>query len=122
MRSTDLTVQTARSVSEAFIGTIEPYPGHCGGCGIVVCAGGLSYLTTAWVCINLLRQQGCRLPIQLWHLNERELDDRIRSLLAPLDVDCIDASRKEVASGVALNGWSLKSFALLRSGPLPTVP
>jgi len=72
-------------------------------------------LTNAWVCINLLRQQGCRLPIQLWHLNERELDDRIRSLLAPLDVDCIDASRKEVASGVALNGWSLKSFALLRS-------
>ncbi|RZJ89171.1 MAG: hypothetical protein EOO20_11680 [Chryseobacterium sp.] len=37
------------------------------GRGIVYTAGGLGYLTCAFVSISLLRQKGCELPIELWY-------------------------------------------------------
>ena len=39
----------------------------------------------------MLRHVGCSLPIQLWHLGKHEVDGRMRCLLAPFAVECVDA-------------------------------
>jgi hypothetical protein len=86
------------------------------GRGIVICAGGSRYFPCAWVCINMLRRQGCELPIQLWHLNAGEMNSAMRELIEPLGVSCIDAQEvREIYPVRTLGGWELKAFALLNS-------
>jgi len=93
---------------------ILPYPGNFQGRGIVICAGGVTCFTNAWVCINMLRRLGCTLPIQIWHLGEQEMDSQMRSLVAPLDVECVDAYelRKQHPARI-LGGWEVKPYAIL---------
>ena len=95
---------------------IPPRPEHFCDRGIVICGGGVRYFTCAWVAIQRLRRLGCTLPIQLWHLGPGELDATIAALLASLGVTCIDALevRKEHPARI-LNGWELKSYAILHS-------
>jgi glycosyltransferase involved in cell wall biosynthesis/ADP-heptose:LPS heptosyltransferase len=102
--------------SKEFIRTINSYPKGFEGRGIVICAGGKTYFTCAWVCINMLRHLGCKLPIQLWYLGRKEIDLRMERLLKPLGVECVDAL--EVAKEYPareLSGWPLKSYAILHS-------
>jgi glycosyltransferase involved in cell wall biosynthesis len=102
--------------AEQAIAHIPTYPQHLHGRGIVICAGGVSYFANAWVCIKTLRSLGCKLPIQVWHLGEAELDREMEMLLEPLGVKCVDALKVASAEKAArLNGWSLKSFALVHS-------
>lgn len=111
-----LTLTTARKACEEFISDIPPYPGGFGGRGIVICGGGLKYFPCAWVCINMLRQLRCSLPIQLWYLGEDEMDSRMKALLKPLNVKCIDAlalRKKHPARRLA--GWELKAYCILHS-------
>ncbi len=62
----------------------------------------------------MLRHVGCSLPIQLWHLGEREVDGRMRCLLAPFAVECVDAEALRALHPVRiLNGWELKAYALV---------
>src|SRR5436190_6632593 len=100
--------------TDRFIETIPPYPKIFSERGIVTCGGGVGYFTTAWVCIHQLRRIGCTLPIQLWYLGPREVNDHMRALLAPLGVECIDACevRKTYPARI-LNGWELKPYAML---------
>ncbi|HEX3150815.1 MAG TPA: FkbM family methyltransferase [Gemmataceae bacterium] len=86
------------------------------GRGIVICAGGIRYFTNAYVCTSILRMHGCRLPIQFWHLGPAEMTEEMRTLVAHLDVTCVDARevRKEHPVRI-LNGWELKPFAMIRS-------
>ena len=98
-----------------FIKTIPPYPAQrFAGRGLVICGGGALYFTCAWVVVQQLRRLGCTLPVQLWHLGPHEVDDRMRALMAPLDVECIDgrALRKQFPARI-LNGWELKPYAML---------
>jgi hypothetical protein len=84
------------------------------GRGIVICAGGSRYFPCAWVCINMLRRQGCELPIQLWHLHAGEMNSAMRGLVEPLGVSCINAQKvRKIHPVRTLNGWELKAFALL---------
>ena len=58
------------------------YPeGRFSGAGIVMCAGGRTYFTCAWVLVNLLRRLGCRLPIEVWYRGRHEMSDVMRRLL-----------------------------------------
>lgn len=111
-----LNQMTAPTLSEQFIASIPPYPGNFTGRGIVICGGGVTYFTCAWVCIRMLRRLGCSLPIQLWHLGARELDARMAALIAPFQVTCVDATevRKRQPARI-LNGWELKPYSLLHS-------
>ena len=112
----ELEFSSYRSKAEKFIESIPPFPGGFQGKGIVICAGGLTYFTNAWVCINMLRRLGCHLPIQLWHMGKRELDDRMKALVEPLGVECVDALEVAKSHPVRrLNGWSVKPYALLHS-------
>jgi glycosyltransferase involved in cell wall biosynthesis/ADP-heptose:LPS heptosyltransferase len=112
----ELTYYSHRNAAEEFIATMPPYPRAYEGRGIVICGGGTTYFTNAWVGINILRQVGCRLPIQLWYLGENELDDKMRELVKSLDVECVDAAGIGKKYSLRLpNGWNLKPFALLHS-------
>ncbi len=86
------------------------------GRGIVICGGGMKYFPCAWVCINMLRRAGCTLPIELWHLGAAEMTPRMRSLVEPLGVQCVDAfeTRKQHPVRI-LKGWELKCYAIIHS-------
>lgn len=87
------------------------------GRGIVVVGGG-KYFVSTYVTIRVLRQLGCLLPIEVWHLSG-EITDSMLSLLEPLGVICRDADalRKthsfRFLDGHWWRGWQLKSYALL---------
>ncbi len=88
--------------------------GH--GRGIVICAGGVRYFTNAWVCINMLRRNGCALPVEVWHLGGGEMTETMRKLLATLNARPIDARRVRKRHPVRrLNGWELKVYAIIHA-------
>jgi hypothetical protein len=111
-----LNIHSAGMACERAVQAIPEYPDRYAGRGIVICGGGTRYFTNAWVCINMLRRLGCRLPIELWHLGPKELDDPIRALVASLGVKCVDAFRMRRRFPVRrLRGWELKPYAILHS-------
>ena len=111
-----LTSANARIACEQFIRRLPECPGGFLGRGIVIGAGGCRYFTNAWVAINVLRQLGCQLPIQVWHLGPEELDSTMAELLRPLNVECIDAlEKREGVPCRILNGWELKCYAMVNS-------
>lgn len=101
----------------AFIAAVPEYPAErFAGRGIVICAGGLRYFTNAWVCVNILREHGCKLPVQFWHLGPEEIDDEMRELVRPLGVECVDGrALREKYPARILNGWELKPYAMIHS-------
>ena len=93
---------------------LPAYPNDFDGRGIVVCGGGIGYFTCAWVCVRQLRRLGCTLPVQLWHLGKAEVDSHMRSLVAPLGVECVDALEVQARHPARiLNGWELKPYSIL---------
>ena len=111
-----LSLQSAGMACEHFIEAIAPYPERFAGRGIVICGGGVKYFTNAWVCINALRRVGCRLPIQVWFLGSKEMDERMKFLLEGLGVECIDACKvRQQHPARRLQGWELKPYAILHS-------
>ncbi len=111
-----LNFHTAPEAAAAFVKTIPAYPASFTGRGIVICGGGVRMFTNAWVAVRMLRRLGCSLRIQIWHAHPRELDDQMRALVAPFDVECIDAEQVRRAHPARLpHVWALKPFALLHS-------
>jgi hypothetical protein len=101
---------------DRFMETIPDYPGRCEGRGIVVSGGGARYFVSAWVCFNMLRRLGCSLPMQLWYLGEKEMDEQMKKLLEPLGVECVDALklRRKFPARI-LRGWELKPYSMIHS-------
>jgi hypothetical protein len=108
-----LTVENAAAEAARFIEKTPPYPGDFADRGIVTCAGGVRYLTCAFVLIKMLRHLGCTLPIEVWYLGEDEGDPEWIELVRPLGVTCIDAfAVREKHPHPRLGGWQCKAFAL----------
>lgn len=104
-----------REASERQVRMTPKYPGGYEQRGIVICGGGPRYFPCLWVCVQMLRQFGCKLPIQVWHLGSREMDERMKSLLAPFGVETVDAEAVRQEHPVRrLGGWELKSYAIMR--------
>lgn len=111
-----LNLYTARTAAEAFLAKMPACPKSYTGRGIVVCGGGLRSFPGVWVCVNMLRQMGCTLPVQIWYRGRKELDPRMESLTATLNVVWVDAEKvREVHPARRLDGSELKAFALLHS-------
>jgi ADP-heptose:LPS heptosyltransferase len=111
-----LNLHNAGLVCDRVAQSIPPYPDRYSGRGIVICGGGVKYFTNAWVCINMLRRLGCKLPVQVWFLGEKEMDQRMKELLVPLGVECVDAFEVRKSFPVRLlAGWVLKPYAVLHS-------
>lgn len=117
MDNTPLNQYNAVNHIEAFITSIPDYPQErYKGKGIVMCGGGVEFFTCAWININMIRQVGCQLPIQLWYLGKEEMDDKMTALLNPLGVECVNAYevRKKYPARI-LNGWEVKAYAVLHA-------
>jgi ADP-heptose:LPS heptosyltransferase len=111
-----LNLHNAGLAGDTFVAQLAPPAELYQGRGIVIAGGGVRYFTCAWVCIKMLRRLGCRLPIEFWHLGDSEMDRERRSLLADLDVKCVDAHKvREEKPCRTLGGWELKPYAILHS-------
>jgi hypothetical protein len=114
--SEPLTFDSAPARAAEFLASIPAYPGGFEGRGIVISAGGVRYLTCCWVLVNILRRVGCKLPIEVWHLGEDEIDANWIKLVEPLGVTCIDAHEvRRRHPHPRLGGWESKSYAILHS-------
>ena len=106
--------------------------------GIVMCVGGSTYLTNAFVTIAMLRKVGCTLPIEIFHVGD-EITEDAKALFAArfgdvvfrdalrllttsdsngvvlCDEGAADFSDAEGLEAEALKGFAMKPFALLRS-------
>lgn len=106
----------------SFLKTLPDYPeGRFSGRGIIVVAGG-RYLEPALVMIKMLRNLGCTLRIQVWHLGKHEMAAEHLELLAPYDVETRDfedyvgpEALQPIAANVGLRLFQLKPLALLHS-------
>jgi hypothetical protein len=94
---------------------IPKYIGGYSGRGIVMCAGG-RFFCCAYASIRIIRELGCNLPVEMWHLGPGEMDDYMRSLIEPYNVKVIDAYevRKTHPSRI-LAGWEIKPYATIHS-------
>jgi hypothetical protein len=102
--------------AEAFLAAIAQYPAkRYAGRGIVIAGGGERYFASLYVTVRALRHVGCRLPIQVWYLGRNKEMPRARqALLAPWDVECVDADRvRRRHPARRLDGWELKVFATM---------
>lgn len=89
----------------------RPEP-ECSGQGIVVVGGG-KYLSWAWVLCRRLRDMGSKLPIQVWHIGEREMPRWSRPLFAKLDVELVDIFDVMRTHPVRqMSGWIAKTYAV----------
>ena len=112
----DAAAQAHRVLMRREIHAMPRYPQGFAGRGIVICCGGPGLFTCGYVCARMLRFVGCRLPIQFWHLGDREMDEPMRRLAADVGAACIDAERIRVDHPARiLNGWELKPYALRHS-------
>jgi len=104
-------------LQDTYIENIPEYPAErYEGRGVVICAGGPKYFIPAWVCVHMLRKNGCELPIEFWHLGPREMDDTMRNLVEPLGVTCIDAYEVNKKYPVRkLGGWELNPYSIIHS-------
>src|SRR5262249_7829771 len=111
-----LNLHSAGMACDAFVQQLGQCPPGYEGRGIVIVGGGIRYFTCAWVCLQMLRRLGCTLPVGLWHLGPREMDQERQSLLTDLGVKCVDAMRFRKKFPIRrLAGWELKAYAVLHS-------
>src|SRR5689334_6250534 len=84
-----------QALLDEVVETNPPYTeGRFSGRGIVICGGGETYFTCAWVCIGMLRRTGCTLPIEFWYRGRAEMNSEMRALMENAGVVCIDAYEK----------------------------
>jgi hypothetical protein len=111
--------EAQRCAATEAIEQTPPWPHRFAGRGIVVVGGG-RYFVSAYVTVRVLRHLGCKLPIELWHLNG-EIDAAMQALLTPLGVTTHDAEARTECEpyrflpGHWWRGWQLKAYALRNS-------
>lgn len=94
----------------------HPYPGGFSGRGIVICAGGQRYFPCAYVCINMLRDAGCTLPIELWHMDSGEMSEEMKDIIRPFGVACVNAGEVRVKHPVRImNSYEIKPYSIIHS-------
>lgn len=87
--------------------------------GIVICGGGWRFFASLYVTVRQIRAHGCRLPIQIWYLGDRnEFDVRMQLALEPFDVGWVCANSFQRINQIPkriLGGWEMKPFAALHA-------
>lgn len=80
--------------------------------GIVICAGGYNYFTSAFILIRQLRSLGCTLPIELWH-KHREIQSSQVQYMKRYGVICLNL--EHYLPFVITHAFSLKICSMLLS-------
>ncbi len=115
-RRTKITNLNVKSQLNWVFDNLISYPNTFFEKGIVICAGGEKYLLNAWVCVRMLRKLGCTLPIQIWQKDGKENVPPIHDQICQYDVTFVNAENLFKFSPFKnLNGWELKSYAILNS-------
>ncbi|GFH10175.1 uncharacterized protein HaLaN_05442 [Haematococcus lacustris] len=99
-----------------FKASLPPYPSQLFQAkGVVIIAGGLKYMVSAWISLHMLRRTGCLLPVEVWfplsELPTPELEDQLLlmgAVVRTFDMRDLDQS-----------GFTLKPSALLLSSFQP---
>ena len=108
--------RNARCSSEFFLKNLPDFDGgNLRITGIVTCAAGPRFSINAWICIKMLRNLGCKLPIELWSVAAGDLDDQFKAMVSSLGVTIRVASEIPRCLGTSLSGSSLKPFAIVHS-------
>ena len=91
------------------------------GRGIVICAGGLKYTIPAWISVQMLRRNGCTLPIELWFFRHELPTEDFTAAFAAQGVTC-RAFEDVMGGAVGMLLWgnknvpyAVKALALLFS-------
>jgi len=86
--------------------------------GIVMCAGRLPYLTSAYISLHLLRERGCQLPVELWYQGEAEMPRQAQAWFNDVsNVRLVDAALfADAGARRNLSGYEIKPFAIAHSG------
>lgn len=103
-----------RLLQEAIANPPPVNVGEPGTRGIVTAVGGTLYFKCAYIGVRILREHGCTLPIEWWHLGGREMDPVMKRLAEELGVTVVDATKIGYKPRI-LNGWELKPFAVAHS-------
>lgn len=105
-----MTFRTALAARLCRLPHIMPAPRHLR--GIVIPAGG-PYNRFAFHLVYALRQLGCRLPIEIWHL-PHEADSTWQQIWQAEGCDVVNAGEVAERENVPVpaGGWQLKPFAL----------
>lgn len=82
--------QIRREWNEAVKSTPEYPTESYSGRGIVIPAGGRHYLVNAYINLNMLREQGCQLPVEIWYIGQDEIVLPIMNMLENLNAVCKD--------------------------------
>jgi ADP-heptose:LPS heptosyltransferase len=123
-----LTVANARFACDQFCRALPKCPEGFRGRGIVLCIRGLADLTGAWICIRMLRQLGCGLPVELWHRPSQTGSWNLKELLNGLHVRCValpdsgaeqGAANRSRAEAHALSHCSFAEVLLLDPAIVP---
>src|SRR4051794_3361095 len=62
------------ALQKAYELNTTPPPTAARGRGIVTCGGGVKYFPSVYVLLCRLREVGCHLPVEVWHLGQEEID------------------------------------------------
>jgi hypothetical protein len=105
-----------REELQGYLPRISPAPAPDGSRGIVICTGG-KFFASAYVTLRVLRHVGCQLPAQLWYLGRNgEREPWMDRACEGLNVSWSDGDQVAKRHPCRiLNGWELKSFALLHA-------
>jgi len=82
--------------------------------GIVIAAGGYDYLTNAYVLVRQLREHGCTLPVEMFHLRGEIPSKGIKELFAGIGVDCREI-QADLYGYTPKNKFSIKVIAIFLS-------
>lgn len=83
------------------------------GRGIVTMAGGETYLPSVFFLLHQLKRTACKLPVEVWHLGEHEMDRTVQAMLEAQGAEVRDLSQ---TAGLRLvKGWEAKPACILAS-------
>ena len=83
--------------------------------GIITASGDFKRLSQSFVSISILRDHGCKLPIELFYADDDEMIDNVLVLFKTLNVKCINVQNSETFRNYNARNFSIKSIALYLS-------
>jgi hypothetical protein len=96
---------------------VKEYPSErFNGRGIVICGGGPKYFPSLYVNTRIIRLLGCKLPIKICYLGDKEMDPRMISILETIgpDIECVDATLWEKDYPIRIHaGWETKVYSII---------
>lgn len=101
-----------RKIWKESIKSFNDYPNKFNNKGIVMCFGKIDYYTCGTICIKILRDTGCKLPIEVHYLNG-ELNDECIKELEIYDVSFVNIESYYLEED--FEGYMLKPLSIINS-------